>query len=169
MYANARKQDGSFYSKNTLSAIRYGVARYIQAERNIDIVSDSEFSSSNEAFLAAVAERKSLGKGKVNHYPEITSENLEKLYASFDISTPKELQKKCLFDIIYFLVRRGCKNLRNHTKSSFAVDSQTRKYVYQDVDELDKNHRENDDPSETVSDAQMYEMPGNSFVPREII
>lgn len=57
---------------------------------------NSEFLSSNTAFLAAAAELLRLGKWKVNHYPEITSEDLEKLDASFDASTPKGYQKKCL-------------------------------------------------------------------------
>ena len=55
------------------------------------------------------------------------------------------LQQKCFFDIMFHLVRRGRENLRQQTKSTFAfaTDSQQRKYVYQAVDELDKNHREN--------------------------
>ena len=31
-----------------------------------------------------------------------------------------------------------------------------RKYVYQDVDELDKDHRQNDDPSDNIPDARMF-------------
>ena len=85
---------------------------------------------------------------EVNHHPEITKDDLQKLYLSFDLNTPKGLQQKCMFDIMFHLVRRGRENLREQTKDTFAVavDSQNRRYVYQAVDELDKNHRENDDP-----------------------
>ena len=63
---------------------------------------------------------------------------------------------------MFFLARRGRENLREQTKNSFtiAVDSQNRRYVYQAVDELDKNHRENDDPFDSVTDGRMYEKPG---------
>ena len=99
---------------------------------------------------------------KVNHHPEITKEDLEKLYSSFNLSTPKGLQQKCFFDIMFHLVRRGRENLRQQTKSTFAfaTDSQQRKYVYQAVDELDKNHRENDDPRDSTTDGRMYERLG---------
>ena len=31
-YANARKKDGTMYSKNTINSIRYGLARYLMTE-----------------------------------------------------------------------------------------------------------------------------------------
>ena len=63
---------------------------------------------------------------------------------------------------MFHLVRRGRENLRQKTKTTFAfaTDSQQRKYVYQAVDELDKNHRENDDPRDSTTDGRMYEKPG---------
>ena len=99
---------------------------------------------------------------KVSHHPEIIKDDLEKLYSSFDLSTQKGLQQKFLFDIMFHLVRRGRENLRQQTKSTFAfaTDSQQRKYVYQAVDELDKNHRENDDPRDSATDGRMHERPG---------
>jgi hypothetical protein len=68
-----------------------------------------------------------------------------------------------MFDIMFHLVRRGRENLREQTKDTFAVavDSQNRRYVYQAVDELDKNHRENDDPQDSTTDGRMYEQPGS--------
>ena len=161
-YANARKKDGIFYSKNSINSIRYGIARYLMAQKEVDIVNDTAFSSSNRVFSASLVELKRVGMAKVNHHPEITKEDLEKLYSSFNLSTPKGLQQKCFFDIMFHLVRRGRENLRQQTKSTFAfaTDSQQRKYVYQAVDELDKNHRENDDPRDSTTDGRMYERPG---------
>jgi len=56
--------------------------------------------------------------------------------------------------MMYHLIRRGRENLRLNTKQSFAVrvDATARKYVYQEQDELHKNHRENDDPFDSSGD-----------------
>ena len=64
---------------------------------------------------------------------------------------------------MFHLVRRGRENLREHTKDTLAiaVDSQNRRYDYQlAVNELDKNHRENDDTQDSTTDGRMYEQPG---------
>ena len=161
-YANARKADGSFYTKNTLNGIRYGLSRYLMAEKKVSIIDDVEFGSSNQVFSASIAELKKIGQAKVSHHPEITKEDLQKLYLSFDLNTPKGLQDKCMFDIMFFLVRRGRENLREQTKNSFAiaVDAQNRRYIHQAMDELDKNHRENDDPFDATTDGRVYEKPG---------
>ena len=99
---------------------------------------------------------------KVNHHPEITKDDFQKLYLSFDLNTPKGLQQKCMFDIMFRFVRRRRENLRQQTNDTFgiAVDSQNRRYVYQAVGELDINHRENDDPQDSTTDGRMYEQPG---------
>lgn len=78
------------------------------------------------------------------------------------MTTPKGLQRKCLFDVLFYLVRRGRENLREQTKETFAfgVDSQQRRFVYQAIDELDKNHRETDKSSVSTTDGRMYEQPG---------
>ena len=139
----------------------------MQQEKGLKVIDDEAFSSSNEAFSAATSELKKLGKAKVNHHPEITQTGLQKLYNSFDITQPRDLLYKCLFDIVFFLVRRGRENLREHTKSTFAVavDSQNRKYVYQKIDELDKNHLADDSPYDSSCDGRMYEKPESTLCP----
>ena len=166
-YANVRKKDGSFHSENSLTSLRYSLAIYFLSERKTDITADSEFRSSNETFFAVTTELKKLGKAKTNHHEEITSQDLKMLYSCFDVTTPRGLQEKCLFDIIFFLVRRGRENLRQQTKQTFAiaVESTQRKYVYQAVDELDKNHRGSDNQQDSVTDPRMYEQPGNLLCP----
>ena len=141
-FANARK---TMYSKNTINSIRYGLARYL---------------------MTVLPQLKRNSLAKVNHRPQITKDDLQKLYLSFDLNTPKGLQQKfmfdIMFDIMFHLVRRGRENLQEQTKDTFAivVDLQNRIYVYQAVDELDKNHRENDDPQDSTTDERMYEQPG---------
>ena len=162
LYANARKKDGTMYSKNTINSIRYGLARYLMTEKKVNIVEDVAFGSSNKVFSAVLTQLKRNGLAKVNHHPEITKDDLQKLYLSFDLNTPKGLQQKCMFDIMFHLVRRGRETLREQTKDTFAiaVDSQNRRYVYQAVDELAKNHRKNDGPQDSTTDGRIYEQPG---------
>jgi len=64
---------------------------------------------------------------------------------------------------MHHLIRRGRGNLRLHTKQSFAVrvDATGRKYVYQEQEELDKNHRENDYPFDSSGDGRMHEKVNN--------
>ena len=49
------------------------------------------------------------------------------------------------------LIRRGRENLRLLTKESFAVqvDAAGKRFVCQVLDELDKNHRANDQPDDS--------------------
>jgi hypothetical protein len=57
--------------------------------------------------------------------------------------------------------------LREQTKSTYAVkaDSTGRRYVYQAIGELDKNHREDSRPHETVGEGRMYALEGNTLCP----
>ena len=56
------------------------------------------------------------------------------------------LQEIVLFNIIFYMGRRGRENLRMMTKETFAIDqnSDGRRFIYQQQDETDKNHNEND-------------------------
>lgn len=60
------------------------------------------------------------------------------------------------------LCRRGRENLREMKKTTFKIeeDSCGREYVRQVEDELDKNHRENDAPSDSPGEGRMYGLPG---------
>lgn len=68
---------------------------------------------------------------------------------------------------MYQLIRRGRENLRLHTKQSFAirVDGTGRKYVYQELDVLDKKHRQNDQPDDSTGEGRMYEIPESPYCP----
>ena len=61
----------------------------------------------------------------------------------------------------FHLIRRGRENLRLLTKQSFAVqvDAAGKKFVYQVVNELDKNHRANDQPDDSPGEGRMFESP----------
>ena len=99
-------------------------------------------------FKAKVTDLKKTGRGSTDHKPPIAPEGLHKLHDKdnvvFNIDTPYGLQKKMWFDIMYFLCRRGRENLREmKKKSTFGLckDAAGMEYVYQIIDEADKNHR----------------------------
>ena len=75
---------------------------------------------------------------------------------------PTALQEILVFNIIYYMGRRGCKNLQKMTKQHFStgVDNDGKRYIYQNIKEHDKNHRENDLTAN--SDGQIYETAGKS-------
>ena len=91
---------------------------------------------------------------KVHHKPPIPVANadLKKLYESGVFSTdfPKTLLNKVFFEIMLRFCHCGCQNLRRLRKSDFVVktDSTGAKFVSKVVDELTKNHREDDEAEE---------------------
>ena len=59
-----------------MNSIRYGLARYLMAEKKVNIVEDVVFGSSNKLFSALLTQLKRNGLAKVNHHPEITKGDL---------------------------------------------------------------------------------------------
>ena len=168
-WPNAKKQNGDSYKKSALMGIRFGLQRHFLLKREFDIISDGEFSKSNQIFEAAIVELKRQGFGRVDHHSPISKEDLEKIQSSYNPSSPdpKSLQQVVWFNIMFHLIRRGRENLRLLTKESFAVqvDAAGKKFVYQVVDELDKNHRANDQPDDSPGEGRMYERPESPYCP----
>ncbi|KAK2557443.1 hypothetical protein P5673_020169 [Acropora cervicornis] len=165
-YPNARKKSGGHYKKSALSSIRFGLQRHFMLKREFNIISDPLFKQSNQLFEAVVVElKRHRGFAKVEHHEPILTEELAKIYSSYDPSSPdpKSLQFFVWFSIMFHLIRRGRENLRLHKRQSFSVsvDRAGRKYVYQHLNELDKNHRQNDDPFDSSGDGRMYENTEN--------
>ena len=98
-YAEARKADGTSYSKSTSSSLRFGLNRHFKATRGFDIINDSEFTDANKVFGAKCVDLKRQGLAKVEHEPPICEENLKKLYEStaFGLNDPEKLQNKVFF------------------------------------------------------------------------
>jgi hypothetical protein len=120
-YANARKNNGDLYKKKSFQSHKHGLARYFKQEYNLNIVDDSRFSDANQTYASAMVELKRKGKGCVDHTKAISDKDLKKLYTSWDLSNPQELQDKVMFDILFFLCRRGQENLPAITKSTFKL------------------------------------------------
>lgn len=159
----ARKTNGERFKKTALQNIRYGLKRYLKEKSGIDIISDPDFHGSNEVFKAVSTDLKRRGLGNIVHHPPISENDLKKLYSGntpvFDTATPYGLQKKVWFEIMLYLCRRGRENIRSMTKDTFRIgkDDTGRQYVYQFIDELDKNHRA--DTGGSVTEGRMYEIP----------
>ena len=167
LYFAARKSDGDFYKITSYRSMRFGIQRHISSVRNWDIISDKEFREANNVFENMLVKLKESGKGKIDHFEEIEPEDILKLYFRFDIESPKVLLHKVWFDLCLQLCRRGRENMRNMTKSTFAVgaDATGRKFIYQVSDELDKNHGANDNDFDTISEGVLYEVPNHPLCP----
>ena len=158
-YPNCRRVNGEDYKLQSLKCIHAGINRWTKANRNLDIIADPRFSKANEIFkgVSKIATTKS--------YPVIEQQDLERIVAYFlhDIMNepnPRKLQKCVLFYIIYFFIRRGCENLYEMQMNTFEIgtDPDGRQYIFQAIDEFDKNHRIND--TESANQGRIYELPG---------
>ena len=168
-YANARKKNGEHYKKSALMSLRFGLQRHFMSKREFNIIADPQFTKSNKVFEAAIVDLKRHGFGKVEHHDPISKEDLEKIQSSYNPLSPdpNTLQQFVWFNLMFHLIRRGRENLRLQTKQLFAVqvDATGKRFVYQALDELDKNHRDKDLPSDSPGEGRMYERPESPQCP----
>lgn len=77
----------------------------------------------------------------------------------FNTDTPVGLQNKVIFEIIFYLCRRGQENLREMDQDTFTVkrDGNGRKYIQQKSGEQDKNHRVDDNGDQSTGEGRIYE------------
>ncbi|XP_062577122.1 uncharacterized protein LOC134238991 [Saccostrea cucullata] len=163
-YVSIRTKAGTSLKVSSLNNIKYGLFKYLKDTCKID-VDGPEFNESKQVYKAALTDMKKKGFGSVDHKPPISTEDLKKLYDSesivFNVNTPCGLQNKVWFDLMFYLCRRGRENLRKMTKKTFGIDTDAtgREFVYQAIDEADKNHGSNATPDETIGEARMYAQP----------
>ena len=109
-WPNAKKQNGNSYKKSALMGIQFGLQGHFLLKRELDIISDGEFSKSNKIFEAEIVRLKRQGCGRVDHHSPITKEDLEKIQSSYN-PDPKSLQQEVWFNIMFHLIRHGRENL----------------------------------------------------------
>ena len=88
------------YKKSTLVAYRHGIQRHLERTRDdVNIMKDTEFKKSQQAFKAMSVELKKEGLAEVEHYPSISEEHLERIYCflTMDIENAQFLQYKVRF------------------------------------------------------------------------
>ena len=163
-FAGARTEKGEQYKINSLMSFRNSLQRYFMDTENINIFDDETFIESNAIFNNILREAKKMGKGDTEHYPKIEPEDLEKLHASFNPTTPTGLLEYIWFNVMFRLIRRGRENLRSMKKQTFALgkDASGKRFIYQVQSEADKNHGVNDHSFETTGEGRIYETGGNN-------
>ena len=154
------------YCNNSMRSLRAALNRHFKIELNVNIIENPAFIKANEIFAGKMRINKQEGKGTTRHKEPISDEDLQRLgqYFERNMTGPPNatlLQEMVLFNIIFYMGRRGRENLRTMKKDTFkiATDSKKRRFIYQDKDENDKNHNEND--TENSNQGRIYEIPGN--------
>jgi len=86
---SARKQDGGYYNKATLTSIRAAIDRYLRNEQHnkpFSIISDSQFTEAKKALNSFL---KTLSKSgqicSTVHKPALTTEAVSKLYEAGEL------------------------------------------------------------------------------------
>ena len=156
------------YKNTTMRTIQAAIARYYRDQRGIDIITNENFLRSNQIFKGVQKMNKKKGLGKLDSKAALTELDMERLMNYFlthmnGPPNPRKLQELMIFNIIFYLCRRGRENLRVMKKTTFMVgfdEACGRKYVFQAQDELDKNHQEKE--NEIANQGRIYELPGET-------
>ncbi|XP_013398327.1 uncharacterized protein LOC106164839 [Lingula anatina] len=133
-WENVTGKDDQDLNPSTLISIRAALSRHLHdLKRNIDIIRDVDFVSSNAAFTARCKQYYiRVGHEKLKQKRPIGRTDLATLAAYFrDLSTPKRLQQYVWFNICYFFGSKAREEFRAMTKNTFIVcrDDQGLKYV----------------------------------------
>ena len=67
-YVEPRNQNGKYYSKKTMQALRFSLQRHFLASRNLDITKEDSFSRSGKTFKAVVKNLKATGEVDRNNH-----------------------------------------------------------------------------------------------------
>ena len=164
-YVSAKTKTGELYNTQSMKGIRSGLNRHFKRHRQIDIIADPTFRKANGLFTGVQKLAKRSGKGLRRSTPVIAESDMMRLAMFFNIDhiqspNPSVLQRNVMFNLMYYLCRRGQENIYDMTKDWFAVkqDTDGRRYLMQVQDEADKNHTEKD--CELTNQGRMYEVPG---------
>ena len=149
-----------------MKCIRSNLNGYFKENRGIHVISDPRFVQANQMMKGMTVKAKSEGKGVPKSTVPIDDLDLKKMNDYFNgidymnNSSPKVLLQTVLFNIIYYTCRRGIENLERMTKAHYKVivEHDGTCYLIQNIDELDKNHRE--DCLQMSKEGKMYANPG---------
>ncbi|XP_069130346.1 uncharacterized protein [Argopecten irradians] len=169
-YAETRKEDGTRYAKKSLVSLRYGIQKHFIRTREQDIINDKVYFKSNETFKAVLLKLKEDGIGESVHTEPVTVEDMAKLYGgpAFDTRTPEGLQRKVMFECLYYFCSRGRENIRGLKKSSFVeeVNLSGRKYIALVRTIKTKKNDGEDEVDDILNEPiRMYDRPGNPNCP----
>ncbi|XP_062593498.1 uncharacterized protein LOC134254976 [Saccostrea cucullata] len=166
-YAETKRVNGEVYAKKSMISLRYGLQKHFLKTRKEDIINDEAYKTSNEMFKAVLVKLKKDGVGESKQKEPITPEDLSKLYdTEFSTETPTALQKKTIFEYIYYFCNRGRENIRELQKEDFTISTDSTGREYVTVRERQtKNHRGDDLMDTSVKQGRMYDRPGDPNCP----
>ncbi|XP_061191032.1 uncharacterized protein LOC133199202 [Saccostrea echinata] len=163
-YLEMKKPDGKHYAGTSVMSIRYGLQKHFLKLRNEDIIRNEKYSSCNKMFKEVLVklrkEEIEFQKGRISIHPD----DVAKLYNTvFSTDSPKGLQRKTIFEFIYYFCDRGREHLRRVRKEDFVFskDASGREYVTVKGRYSKKESREKLD----TEPARMYDHPGNPMCP----
>ena len=147
-YAGVKSNQGNALTPSALTGIRAAIHRSITTpplSRNINILSDKAFTTSNQMFLARCRLYYKAGNKRPTHKPAIESGDMKKLAIYFKNwnADPSVLIEYVWFCLCYYFGRRGREGWRDFTKTSFKVslDDKNREFIHMAHTDLTKNHR----------------------------
>ena len=164
-YCSAKPQKGAEYHKNTLKGMRAAINRHIQdIGRHINIVTDTQFKSSNRVLNGLLKERVKSGTSMPTQHKEvITADDMQALrdYFTDAPSSPVILRQFVWFAIAFHFVTRGSETHFQLTPSSFSFNSDSHgEYVTINHETSQKNHQGGMYDKEENSKKVMYATGG---------
>ena len=184
-YLSARKRDGTYYNKKSLTAIRAAIDRHLRSSpisKPFSIIGSPEFQESNQTLNCFVKTLSKKGEiAPTVHKRPRTKEIVESLYEAgeqLDVNTlqPQQLQQTPWFVISLFLGQRGREN-QTAMKKYMLIKRQTpsgEKYWELNRQRLGavlatKNHQEGLTDHQNESDGKILERPGSLRCPFRIV
>ena len=163
---NSSEQDEQTYKNSTMRTIRAAIARFYRDKRGLDIIGNEKFIRANAIFTGLQKINKKKGLGSIKRKEAVNDQDIKQIMEYFRVCivcdlNPRNLQNVLIFYILYYMCRRGRENLRSMKQFTFAIKTDpevNRKYIYQAVDEYDKNHSETD--TDIANEGRIYEIPG---------
>ena len=163
-YAEARNKEIKEYGKSTLLCLRSGIERHLNFppyNRGLKFSQNPVFKNSNMMLNAKIKDLKQQGKQNVEHKPDISTQDLQKLkyHPVLSPTTPLGLLRNVWFHTTLYWCRRGREGQRNLTSSSFKFlkDENNRPYATMTHDESTKNHPGG------VGDVESFEKEGRLY------
>ena len=149
-YVEARKEDGSVYSKSSLNVIRAAIQRHLQSAPwnwTSSIIHNPVFSTSNEVLVGVFKKMTAEGMARPRpHYP-IDPGDLQKLFETgvMGKDTPNALLNLVWFLLCLHFGKRGAEGWREMKKDTFHVgrDDEGRHFISYSAAEKQKNHQGN--------------------------
>lgn len=184
-YVSARKRDGSFYNKKSLTAIRAAVDRHLRnppVNKPFSIIGDSRFSEANKTLSNFLKTLSKSGKiAPTVHKRPLTKELVNKLYEDGELVEsgslhPSKLQQTAWFYITLFLGKRGRENQQSMTKNLLILRKTPSGLSYFELNKdlsgtvlATKNHQGGLDDKEDLSNGKIFEAPKSMRCPVQTI